>query len=126
MIFFNLKLKTWFKDKQFLKYIRQKHGGLGVKMNDDVRNLVNFKIGNVNNWVHNINGENSVFLCRNMWMYLTEAERIKLAQNLGQNLKKGSLVVIGGCDYRCTKARQLLLQNGFDSTYVDKVYEKMV
>lgn len=46
--------------------------------------------------------------------------------NLGQNLKKGSLVVIGGCDYRCTKARQLLLQNGFDSTYVDKVYEKMV
>ena len=124
--FFNLKLKTWFKDKQFLKYIRQKHGGLGVKMNEDVRNLVNFKIGNVNNRVHNINGENSVFLCRNMWMYLTEAERIKLAQNLGQNLKKGSLVVIGGYDYRCTKARQLLLQNGFDSTYVDKVYEKMV
>ena len=61
-----------------------------------------------------------------MWMYLTAAERIKLAEKLGQNLKKNSVVVLGQYDLSNSNARKLLLKNGFEETYVDKVYEKMV
>ena len=124
--FLNLKFRTLFGDTRFLSYKKQKHGGFGVKMNDDVRRMVNFRVGNVISKVRNIEGENTVFLCRNMWMYLTEAERIKLAEKLGQNLKKNSVVVLGQYDLSNSNARKLLLKNGFEETYVDKVYEKMV
>lgn len=124
--FLNLKFRTLFGDTRFLSYKKQKHGGFGVKMNDDVRRMVNFRVGNVISKVRNIEGENTVFLCRNMWMYLTAAERIKLAEKLGQNLKKNSVVVLGQYDLSNSNARKLLLKNGFEETYVDKVYEKMV
>lgn len=126
--FFSIKLHTLFNDKKFLNHITLKNGKKGVKFKDDIKNLVEFRKANIFDELAKINKneENSVFLCRNMWMYLKEPEQEKLAKMLSEACGSNSIVVLGNYDLSASKAHSLLLKNGFEETYIDNVYEKMV
>lgn len=125
---FSIKFHTLFNDKKFLNYVTLKNGKKGVKFKDDIKNLVEFRRANIFDELAKINKneENSVFLCRNMWMYLKEPEQEKLAKMLSEACGSNSIVVLGNYDLSASKAHSLLLKNGFEETYIDNVYEKMV
>lgn len=123
---YKLKFKNLFKDGKFLKYTKEKGLGDVVVFNDETRKAVNFKTANILSEVHNMKGENTVVMCRNMWMYLNDLEEELLAYKLGRKLQKKSVVVLGEYDVKASNAVKYLTQNGFEETYIDKVYEKMV
>lgn len=123
-----IKLNMMFKEDKYFKYVTQPDGKRFAKFDDNIKDLIEFRRSNIFNEIarRNKNEENSVFLCRNMWMYLTDPEQEKLASMLSEFCGKNSVVVLGEYDLSTSKAGELLLKNGFEETYIDKVYEKMV
>lgn len=121
---FKLKVNMLFRDHKFLNYSKI-NGKRYVQMNDTTKSRINFKEGNIFNEIDKMQSSNSVVMCRNMWLYLNDIEQTKLAQKLGSKLDKSSIVVLGDYDLNASKAVELLNKNGFEETYVDKVYEKM-
>ena len=52
-------------------------------------------------------------------------EQQRLAQKLGDHFEKSSIVAIGEYDIKDSRVVELLHKNGFEETYIDKVFEKM-
>ena len=78
----------------------------------------------------NIKPENSIVFARNFWPYLSEEQRIKLAEGLYNQLDKNSRVIIGGFDSYAkdgkteTTAEKLLKKVGFKLTENKYIYSK--
>ena len=68
--------------------------------------------------------DNTVFMCRNIWPYLSDNNRTKLADSLAQNLGKNSLVVIGDFDIRNCNTDVILYIRGFRESGMFYVFEK--
>jgi len=68
--------------------------------------------------------DNTVFMCRNIWPYLSDNNRTKLADSLAQNLGKNSLVVIGDFDIRNCNTDVILYIRGFRESGMFNVFEK--
>lgn len=122
---FKLKFKNFFLDSKFLKYKKNKPFGYSVQFNDKTRKHIDFKSGNILTEIPKMEGKNSVVMCRNMWMYLDNYEQEVLAGQLGRHLEKDSIVVLGEYDITASRAVELLEKNGFEETYIDKVFEKL-
>ena len=120
-----LKLKNMFMEHRFLNYKKIRGFGQLVQMNDATRKHVNFSVGNVLTKVDSMEGENTVVMARNFWMYLEPYEQELLAQKLGRKLKKDSIIVLGKYDTQGERNLDIFTRYGFEETYIDYVYEKI-
>ncbi len=83
------------------------------KVNQELRDVVEFKRSDILTELKNIKDEgNSVVMCRNVFPYLKPSYIDKIILTAKENLKNGSLFVIGNYD-GCTKIEERLLENGF-------------
>jgi len=69
------------------------------QINDNLKKCVEFECADIMNDYKNIKPDNSIVLCRNMWNYLNyDSDRMELAKNLYNRLRKNSIVILGYYD----------------------------
>lgn len=86
------------------------------KIKPILKNAVIFKNANVINDIPNIEKENSVVMCRNVWLFFNEKEKLKLAEALSNQLGDSSMCVIGNFD----DSRSILLSKQFDKYFLNE------
>ena len=94
-----------------------------AKPKDFLKEMVDFKQGNILDDIENIPKENTVLMCRNFWPYLPGKSQTELAQKLGKQLAPSSLLVLGEFDMR-DEVLSLLRTYGFEQTDIPFVFQK--
>lgn len=94
-------------------------------VSDDLKDAINFEEGDILETLKNINDNgNTVIMCRNTLPFVDQDYINETVATLSQNLKRGSLFVIGQFDEH-TNISPLLLENGFEKTPVENVYRRV-
>lgn len=122
--YYKLKMCTFLDKPKHFKISKQDKKTI-VNIDDICKNNIRFKTADLFKEIDNMEGENTVVLCRNVWMYLSVDEQILAAEKLGKKLQKNSSVVLGEYDKGASDAVELLNKNGFEETYIDYVFEKV-
>lgn len=89
-----------------------------------VRKNIKFSKGNIFEDIDNMPKANTVLLCRNMWIYLSEAEQQLLAQKICTHFDSSSLIALGEYDLSCTYVKDYFRKNNFVQTSVKGVFRK--
>lgn len=87
-----------------------------------LKNSVIFSQSDIFDDIKTIPRENTIFMCRNFWQYLTLQKREILADALSKRLDSSCLIVTGDFDY--PYADILLQKNGIEGTGIKNVYSK--
>lgn len=95
-----------------------------------LRDNVKVGLGDITRDYVNIPKKDSVVMARNFWVYLTDEERVELAQNLYNHLEGNNVLILGHHDYRewdvdsPLNAINLLKKAGFKETDIPYVLTK--
>ena len=100
------------------------------KPNSVLKDNVRVGLGDITKDYVNIPKKDSVIMARNFWVYLTDEERAKLAQDLYNHLEGNNVLILGHHDYRDwdrespLNAINLLKKAGFKETEIPYVLTK--
>lgn len=99
------KFFTIFGPKQIDKELRLElyQGQVSLAL----KKAVNFTQKDVTKDIDNINGDNNVVLCRNLWPYLSKEQKFNLGKSISNHLGKNSMLVIGGFDLSDTYCKDI-------------------
>ena len=116
---------NYYTNNGFYKFMdifstRDDNFDLAIAPRQDFRDNIHFEQSDIFEDVEKLPPRNNVFLCRNLWLYLNDEKKDKLAQNLSKKLDDTSILVIGEYD----DANEYLTKHGFIPTKIKYVYTK--
>ena len=112
-----------------LRYDKRNPEITTIRPRQELRDCVNFYIGDITKDYRGMKPENNLVFARNMWPYLEPYKLISIAKNLYNSMGENSLLVIGeydpvGLRWNGIEADFLFKQAGFKSTDSPIIFEK--
>jgi chemotaxis methyl-accepting protein methylase len=104
---------------------------IDIPLKKEFFDKIKFSVADVTEDCQNIEGKNSIVFIRNFLPYLKSKQVIsKLASDLGEQLKSGSLVAVGNFDKKGLAHHRINLDeildiSGFTQTEVPNLYKKV-
>jgi chemotaxis methyl-accepting protein methylase len=82
------------------------------KISEKLRKLVKFECADVTEDAEKAHSDPCIIIVRNVWYLLNSPKRKNLAKDLSENLKPGSVLIVGKCE-SSSYYKDLIIDNGF-------------